>query len=500
MPPTRYATGKDFENMGFLPSPGIGSGGSVMKGTLFSGSGFGLQPSLPTIGEQLNKANNLVGANVTPADRIAQLESDYKAGKIPFSKLFEQYQLPSRYPAVTNTTTGAFSDVGAVDKAVGLPDFNSLKKEFGGASADMNQWYNRYQAGNDISGYAAGQRAADQQASTLTGTYSGIARGQLGDAAGVIDRYRTEGLGALDKYTANASDFYNKDIPASIANALKEATGYTSRYAMGRGGGMGSDVAAISGAAAVRAALPFQLQGRQYMGDALSRYQPFYGDVAARDYSRIAGLNVPVEQNIYGAQQGDVLRQKSTEQHIQNLDMMVKERGLNAAIANLRNQGLSQSLINSLVGEWQAQKARTLGLAGQAAGMEQQYGAESGYKYIPGANVQNPQYFGLPQPNYPNNSPGRYPTENPQANPVGSPGGYANGNMNTTGYAGAPMSDEQRDINRVMNYTAGNSDLGSATPGSPQWDRYAFRPPTGDVNQDNIDRVLQYSWKQNQKG
>lgn len=390
------------------------------------------------------------GWDSTPPNRIAQLEADYKAGKIPFSQLFEQYNLPSRYPAVSNTTTGAFSDVGAVDKAVGLPDFNALKKDFGGANADMNQWYNRYQAGNDISGFAAGQRALDAGASNLTGQYAGIARGQLGDAAGVIDRYRTQGLGALDKYTANASDFYNKDIPASIANALKEATGYTSRYAMGRGGGMGSDVATIAGAAAVRAALPFQLQGRQYMGDALSRYQPFYGDVAARDYSRIAGLNVPVEQNIYGAQQGDVLRSKATEQQIQNLDLLVKDRGLNAAIANLKNQGLSQSVINSLVAEWQSQKARTLGLAGQAAGLEQQFGGERGYNYMPGANVQDPQYYGLPQPNYPNNNPGRYPTQNPQqGNPQAGPGGIPS----IAGVGPVPMSQQDQNIARALAYS-----------------------------------------------
>lgn len=397
--------------------------------------------------------------NQPPLDRMQQLEADYKSGKIPFSQLFEQYQLPSRNPALSGIVAGGLSDTAAVDKSTGLPDFNALKDQFGSANSEMNTRYNQFQAGNDISGYAAGQRAADAAAAGLTNVYANTARGQLGEAADVTSRYRTEGLGALDAYKQNASDFYNKDIPASIANAIKESQNYTSRYAMSRGGRMGSDVASIAGASAVRAALPFQLQGRQYMGEALSRYQPFYGDVASRDYNRIAGLNMPTEANIYNQRTGDVLRGKATEQQIQSLDMMVKERGLNAAIQNLRNQGIAPGMVNDLIRQWQQLKSGTLGLAGQGAGLEQQFGAERGYNYLPGSGpVAQPQYYGLPQPNFPNNGPGRY-----QNQPVAP---TAANNVPQSRYGdvsqGAPqyLSPQEQNIQRVLGYSQQHPDAG----------------------------------------
>lgn len=332
------------------------------------------------------------------------------------------YQLQSRYPEITSATGNAFNNIAQMGKNIGVPDFNALKKQFSTATGDMNNWYNRYQQGNDLSGYAAGQRAADAAATAETGRYADVAHGILGDAANSLSRYRTEGQGALDKVLANAQDFYNKDIPASIADAQNRAVQYTSRYGLGRGGGMGSDIGQIAGRSAIQAALPFQLEGRRFVGDALGRYQPFYGDVASRDYSRIAGLNLPTEQNIYGARQGDILRGKATEQQLQNLGMMVKERGLNAAIQNLKLQGLPEQIISELVNTWQGQQGRQLGLAGQAAGLEQQYGAERGYYDRYGAPVTKPQYFPLPQPRFPSEGPGRYDAPNQPWPAPGAPG------------------------------------------------------------------------------
>ncbi len=359
-----------------------------------------------------------------------------------------QYQLPSRNPGLSTQTANTLADVGAADKQLGIPHFDDLKKTFTAGTGDVNNWYNRYQAGNDISGFAATQRAADAKASELTGQYADTARGILGEAKGITDRYRTEGLGALDKVTANAEDFYNKDIPASIADAQKRAVSYTSRYGMGRGGGVGSDIGIISGRAATQAALPFQLQGRQFIGNALERYQPFYGDVASRDYNRVAGLNLPTEGAIYGAQVGDVMRGKATEQQIQSLDMLVKERGLNAAVENLKRQGLPDALVNDLVAQWQRLKSGNLQLAGQAAGLEQQYGAERGYYDRYGAPVAQPQYPGLPRPNFPNTLPNRYSPGQPTYPPTGGaptipgggtvPGFDRYGNPTGSNFAGLP--------------------------------------------------------------
>jgi hypothetical protein len=350
-----------------------------------------------------------VDANGQPLNRLTALKAAYDRGEIPFEKLFEHYQMPSKYPEVSGATSKAFGDIAGTDKGIGSLDFNALKAQFGGANAEMANRYNQFQASNNIGDYAANQRALDAQSQSLTNQYATTARGQLGQAEDVLNRYGVQGQGALDKYLQNAQDFYNKDIPASVADAQARATGYVSRYGIGAGGGASSAIGQIAGRSAVQAALPFQIQGRQYMGEALGRYQPFYSDLAARQYGRIANLNMPTESNIYGLQQGNVLQRKATEQQLQNLDLMVKERGYNAAVQNLRNQGLSESIINSLVSEWQAQKSRSLGLVGQAAGLEQQYGGERGNVYIPGSGpITQPQYYGLPQPNFPTNFPSRY--------------------------------------------------------------------------------------------
>lgn len=355
---------------------------------------------------------------------MQDLKAAYDRGEIPFEKLFENYSLPSKYPEVTAATGSAFTDAAATDKGVGVLDFNALKKQFGDASAEMNNRYADFQQSNDIGDYAARQRALDEQARGLTENYATTARGQMGDAANVVNRYRTEGQSALDRYLGNAQDFYNKDIPAAIQQAQDRATAYTSRYGLGRGGGLGSDILNIASTSAVNAALPYRLQGRQYVGEALGRYAPFYGDVAARDYGRITGFNAPMEANIYNARTGDVMRSKATEQQLQSLDMMVKERGLNAAIQNLRNQGMAQGMINDLVRQWQGLKSGTLSLAGQAAGMEQAYGGERGYNYIPGSGpITQPEYYGLPMPNFPTNYPSRYSPSVPSSPPALNAGG-----------------------------------------------------------------------------
>jgi hypothetical protein len=475
------------------PSPNYGGNAPAIPGFGYPGDAARSRYGVPTLDPSF-RPNNPVGGDINFPDgsggqqsnRLTELKSRYDRGEIPFEQLFEQYNLPSKYPEVSAATQKAFGDVAKTDAGVGDLDFNAMKKQFAGAEGDMNRRYNEFQAGNDISGYAATQRALDAQAAGLTNEYEARARGELDKAAGVGERYRTEGQGALDKYLGNAQDFYNKDIPAAIADAQNRAVQYTSRYGMGRGGGLSSAIGGIAGKEAIRASLPFQLQGRQYMGDALSRYQPFYGDVAARDFNRIAGLNMPTEQNIFATQQGDVMRSKGTEQQIQNLDMLVKERGLQAAVQNLKNQGLSQSMINALVGEWQATKSRSLGLTGQAAGINQEYGDERGYNYIPGSGpVTQSQYYPLPMPNYPNNSPGRYPPQNPTG---GGPGGYPNGNMNGSepklDQYGRPMSPKLNRYGNPMSpaeqYTDKNgmpSNYGGQG-GSPGTGRYI----TGDAN------------------
>ena len=403
---SRYATRKDMEKLGFLNGGGPGSSGGTAMQNEF-GLGTIRNDNIPS----MTATGNFLGGGQpsAPTNPNAELKARYDRGEIGIEELLKAYTLDTRNPAITSATTKAMGDIAATDAGAGLLDFNKLKSQFSAGDQEMADRYSKYQKGNNIDEYTTQTRAG------------------LDEAKAVIDRYRTEGVSSQDRVLKNAEDFYNKDIPQSIRDAQNQAVQYTSRYGIGRGGGLSSAIGTISGDAAVRASLPFQREGRGFMDSALRGYAPLYGDIAARDYNRIANLNIP------------------TEHAIKNLDLMVKERGYNAAVQNLKNQGLSQSLINELVQSWQRNKSGSLGLTGQAAEMEQRYGAERGYNYLPGTGpITQPQYFGSPQPNFPQNFPGRYPVSNPQSS--FNPGAGA------APEAPGASSNEQR-IQEVMNYT-----------------------------------------------
>jgi hypothetical protein len=58
-----------------------------------------------------------------------------------------------------------------------------------------------------LTGFNAGQRNADAQASAETDNFAGNARSLVGAAAGVNSRYRQEGGEALDRVLGNANTF-----------------------------------------------------------------------------------------------------------------------------------------------------------------------------------------------------------------------------------------------------------------------------------------------------
>jgi hypothetical protein len=117
---------------------------------------------------------------------------------------------------------------------------------------------------------------------------------------------------------------------------------------------------------------------------------------------------------------------------------------------------LPDALVNDLVSQWQRLKSGNLQLAGQASGLEQQYGAERGYYDRYGAPVAQPEYPGLPRPNFPNPFPNRY-TPNDYTPPGG---GYP---QEIGGAPLQPGGGTTQGFDRYGNPTGSNFD------GLPQW-------------------------------
>ena len=353
-----------------------------------SGSGDFAQSSATGL---MYDADALTGGASGGGKSFADAKAAFDRGETSFEKLMEVYNLESRNPAVTDATTKTMEAASA-----GI-DFNKIKADFAGAKSEMDTRYKDFQSGNDNTNYNARIEK------------------ELADAKSSLERYRTEGKGALDTYQQNAQDYLNKDIPRMQQYIVDSGMAGTNRFAQGQGGGANSAMAQYFSQATTPGVLSAQERGRGMVGETLSRYQPFHGDVAGRDFNRISGLDVPAINQM------------------KNLELLVKQRGLDGARQNLVDQGLPENTINQMLSQY-------MNTIGKAADIEQQYGAASGYNYLPGGNVQSPQYFGMPQPDFPQNTPGRY--GNPDTNYAS--GGKATGNPN------------QANIDRVMEYSNKN--------------------------------------------
>lgn len=140
--------------------------------------------------------------------------------------------------------------------------------------------------------------------SDLNRRFSGDTAGMVGRYGDVLSQYEMRGKGALDAELANA-----QAIQQQLREAQAQALGLVgrnanlasmSRYGAGGPTGIGSALQKELARQATQVALPYSIEGNRAVGSVLSRYQPFYGDVASRQAGQITGLELPLAENIYG--------------------------------------------------------------------------------------------------------------------------------------------------------------------------------------------------------
>jgi hypothetical protein len=317
-------------------------------------------------------------------------------------------------PAATPTGTGftslvqpKFPGAGYEDAITGLmndlksnsalPDYKQTLSAVTSANKDLPGAFDKYQGALNIDDYAAGQRGLNPAFENLTAGYSDTARG-IGTRYGqTVQDYTGAGGAVLDANLENARQFRDTEIPASIADALGTVGKNLKLYDFANPGGYNSAIPAIGGREAVRATLPFRLEANRNYGNALMARLPFLGDVASRNAS-LAGFNLGNESNIYGQQQGDIIRRQQTEDKIQNLKVQTAGLSLEAAIRKaptLAAGAYELSRLYNLPVEDIMRRAQALGVVLGLQGQANYTGVEQNG----GANVVEPQYFnnmGLP--------------------------------------------------------------------------------------------------------
>lgn len=288
---------------------------------------------------------------------------------------------------------GLYGDVakGGAD----IPGFEDYLKQFSASTGGINAAFDSQAKSFDLEPFFKTQRDADAAASGLTDRYAGTTRGLVDAAGASTARYGATGEADLNRVLANASDTTNFD--RSIADALALVGGNMNRNQIGTGTGASSGNARYGAGAAVRATLPLRLQQQRDVTDVLGRYLPFHGDVASREDANIR-LGLGNEGNIYGQQQGDVLRGKATEANIQDLKIKVAGLGVDAAIRKLLTAGQSVAQMQAVLGLPAALITQKLQAAGLLGALDESANWR-GVEYPPGANVADPAYFNNTLPN-----------------------------------------------------------------------------------------------------
>jgi len=286
-----------------------------------------------------------------------------------------------------------------------IPGFDDFLKKQAGATQDLTDAYGRQKQSFDLSGYSAGQRAADAAASGLTGDYANTSRAIGEKYAGSDAEYAQQLKDIIARAQAGLGD-YDK-----AANAIGDAQtgsmiGQLSRYKMGGGNlGLGSDELRkiARGVADVRLPLEREKINKRY--DLLTGLElPADREIATRNAARYAGFDLPVEQQIYGAKQGDVLRSKQTESQLKNLEMSVAGMSSAAAEQYLKSLSLPVELIQQILQRHNQTLAGKIGnLSGLGSLEDQAY--YRGLEYTPGASLTSPQYYSPNLGGYPDYTP-----------------------------------------------------------------------------------------------
>lgn len=356
----------------------------------------------------------------------------------------------TKNPALAGLVGDLYGDFGK--SGSNIPGFDDYLKQHTGDVSGINKAFDAQSKAFDLEAYFKTQRDADAAATGLTGRYADTARGLVGDAGASTSRYNVKGEADLAAVLANARDTSNYD--KSIQDALATVGGNMNRSRIaslgaGGSGGDSSGLARYGMRAAVQQTLPFRLQQQREVTDVLSRYLPFHGDVASREQNDIR-LGLGNEGNIYGAQQGDVLRGKGTETSIQNLKLQVAGMNVDAAIRKLAASGQGVQQMVAVLGLPASLLTEKLRAAGMLGALDDQ-ATWRGVDYLPGANVTDPRGY---SPNLPNNYPGA----------PGLPNRYGP----DTGTFNSPPSDRYGNPSGVR-YDLQGSDPNAYFKSLPQW-------------------------------
>lgn len=387
--------------------PGLGYPGDAARARM----------GVPTI----DPAMNANGTATTVAGRRALGTSA--------SDLLKPYAI-TKNPALAGLVGDLYGEFGKGGS--NIPGFDDYLKQHTQDVSGVNRAFDDQSKAFDLTDYFATQRGADAAATGLTNRYADTSRGMVGAADASTSRYTSRGEVDLAAVLANASDTSNYD--KSIQDALAQVGGNMNRSRIasigaGGSGGDSSGLARYGMREAVRQTLPYRLQQQREVTDVLSRYLPFHGDVASREQNDIR-LGLGNEGNIYGAQQGDILRGKGTEQSLQNLKLQVAGMNVDAAIRKLAANGTGIQQMVAVLGlpaSLLTEKLRAAGLLGALDDSATWRGVD----YPPGANVTDPQGA---SPNLPNDYPGAPGLPNRYSTETGTSGGDRYGNPSGVRY------------------------------------------------------------------
>lgn len=282
-----------------------------------------------------------------------------------------------------------------------IPGFDELMAGLKGAGGTLKNAFDREQRSFDLSGFAAGQRGADANASALTGNFASTAR-DIGSRYTQSDEDYARKLDDIVKRAYGGLEDYDKAANAIGDEQTKQLMGNIARYKIGGGNlGLGSDELRKIARGVGDIRLPLEREKIAQRYNILTGVElPSDREVATRNAARLAGFELPMEQSLYGAQQGDILRAKGTEQQLKQLEMSVAGMSRASAESYLRSLALPAEVIQSVLSRHnQTLAGQISNLSGIGALEDQAY--YRGLNYTPGASLSQPAYYTTVNPQYP---------------------------------------------------------------------------------------------------
>lgn len=378
-------------------------------------------------------ALQLPGAGRTSTGSSPSIASRYEALQIPKSQML---------------INGANSLAGKFNAGTGdIPGFDDLLASMKGASGDITQAYNNQKKSFDLTDFAAGQRGADARAAGLTDTFSTNARA-IGDRYAASDAKYAGQVGDIIKRGYDLLPSYDAAANAIGDEQVGKLLGDVNRYKIAGGNlGLGGDELRkiARGVGDIRLPLEREKIGQRY--NLLQNLElPGDREIASRNAARYSGFDMPLEQQLYGAKQGDVLRGKATDAQLKQLEMSVANMSVDAAANYLKSLSIPANVIQEILQRHNATLGGQISNLG-ALGNVEDSGYYRGLNYLPGANVSQPGYYPSNTGGYPSSVgdvlPNRYGGSAPTSTAsVGSRYGGAPLDAVANSYSNNPMSPQ----------------------------------------------------------